>query len=94
MINRNTVKTLGLKPKTRSMCYDLYVKINSDDDSPEAILEKISFCQDDGEELNRIWWVLNYYAEQMDPDRNLRAMVEHHLDRLAQERHYVEEEAG
>ncbi|MCP3943722.1 MAG: hypothetical protein GY710_19895 [Desulfobacteraceae bacterium] len=83
MINRNTVTALGLKPVTRSMCYDFYVKINSELGTPEAIKESVIFWQDDSEQLNTLWWVLNYYSEAFDPDRNLRAYVERYLDDLA-----------
>jgi hypothetical protein len=84
VINKNTVTALGLKPMTRSMCYDFYVKINSELGTSEAIKESVSWWQDDGEKLNHLWWVLNYYSENFDPDRNLRAYVETHLDRLAE----------
>jgi len=83
MINRKTIKLLSLKPITRTMCYDFYVKINSEFGSSEAIKESISWWQDDCEKLNSLWWVLNYYSDRLDPDRNLRAFVERHLDSLA-----------
>lgn len=86
MINRSTVKALGLKPVTRNMCYDFYVKINSELETPGAIKESVSWWQDDGTKLNELWWVLNYYSESLDPDRNLRAFVERHLDALAREK--------
>jgi hypothetical protein len=86
MINRQTVKTLNLKPVTRNMCYDFYIKINSEFDSPEAIKESVSWWQDDGEKLNNLWWTLNYYSDNLDPDRNLRAHVENFLDSLARQR--------
>ena len=82
MINRKTVSALGLKPVTRSMCHDFYVKINTEFDSPEAIKESVSWWQNDKEKLNHLWWVLNYYSDHLDPDRNLRAFVEKHLDAL------------
>ncbi len=83
MINRNTVRVLNLKPITRTMCYDFYVKVNSEFGTPEAIKESVSWWQDDYEKLNNLWWVLNYYSDRLDPDRNLRAFVERHLDSLA-----------
>jgi len=86
MINRNTVKVLSLKPITRAMCYDFYVKINSDFDTPETIKESVSWCQDDYEKLNALWWVLNYYSDSLDLDRNIRAFIEKHLDGLAQKK--------
>ena len=86
MINRNTVTTLGLKPMTRSMCYDFYVKLNSELETPDAIKESVGFWQDDHEKLNHLWWVLNYYSENFDPNRNLRAYVEKHLDNLAKDK--------
>jgi len=86
VINRSTVKTLGLKPITRTMCYEFYIKINSELGTSDAIRESVSWWQDDGEKLNHLWWVLNYYSENFDPDRNLRAYVERHLDALAQKR--------
>ena len=85
MINKNTVIVLGLKPMTRSMCYKFYVKLNSELGTPDAIKESVSFWQEDHEKLNHLWWVLNYYSENLDPDRNLRAYVETHLDNLAKE---------
>jgi hypothetical protein len=86
MIDRNTIKVLKLKPVTRTKCHDFYVKINSEFDSPEAIKESVSWWQDDEKKLNDLWWVLNYYSERLDPDRNLRAVVENHLDGLAREK--------
>ncbi len=85
MINRTTVNTLGLTPVTRSMCHDFYIQINTEYDSPDAIKETVSWWQDDSEKLNRLWWVLNYYSDRLDPDRNLRACVEKQLDKLALE---------
>ncbi len=86
MINRNTVTALGLKPMTRSMCYDFYVKLNSELETPGAIKEAVSWWQDDPEKLNHLWWVLNYYSETFDLDRNIRAYVERHLDNLAKKK--------
>ncbi|MCP3874261.1 MAG: hypothetical protein GY699_14035 [Desulfobacteraceae bacterium] len=86
MINRSTVKALGLKPVTRTMCYDLYIKINSEFKTSEAIKESVSWWQNDCEKLNTLWWVLNYYSDLLDPDRNLRAFVERYLDSLAKEK--------
>ncbi len=86
MINRNTVKVLSLKPVTRTMCYDFYIKINSEFDTPEAIKEAVSWWQEDPEKLNNLWWVLNYYSDKFDPDRNIRAFIEGHLDSLAQKK--------
>ncbi|WDP90718.1 MAG: hypothetical protein HUN04_13835 [Desulfobacter sp.] len=83
MIRRTTATALGLKPMTRSMCRNFFVKINTEFDSQEAIREAISWWQDDKERLNRLWWVLNYYSEQLDPDRALRACVEKQLNSLA-----------
>ena len=82
MINRRTVSALGLKPVTRSMCREFYVKINTECDSPDAIRESVSWWQDDKDKLNHLWWVLNYYSDQLDPERNLRAFVEKHLDAM------------
>lgn len=83
MINRTTVSALGLTPVTRSMCYDFYVKINSECTSPDAIRESVGWWHKDKDKLNNLWWVLNYYSDHLDPDRNLRAYVEKHLDALA-----------
>lgn len=91
MINKNTVKALSLKPVTRTMCYDFYLKLNSEFETPEAIKESVSWWQDDSEKLNNLWWVLNYYSDRFDPDRNLRAFVERYLDKLAQEKPVVQE---
>ncbi|MCF6246295.1 MAG: hypothetical protein L3J69_02930 [Desulfobacula sp.] len=84
MINRKTVKVLNLKPVTRTMCRDFYLKINSEFDTPDSIKESVSWWQDDVDKLNNLWWVLNYHSDKLDPDRNLRAFVENHLDCLAQ----------
>ena len=89
MINRKTIKALNLKPVTRTMCFDFYTKINSEFDTPESIRESVSWWQDDGDKLNNLWWVLNYYSDKLDPDRNLRAFVENHLDCLAQKNETV-----
>ncbi len=86
MINRKTVKALNLKPITRTMCFEFYTRINSEFDTPDSIKESVSWWQDDGEKLNNLWWVLNYHSDKLDPDRNLRAFVEHHLDCLAQKK--------
>jgi hypothetical protein len=86
VIDRNTISVLGLKPVTRSMCYEFYVKINSELDTADAIKESVSWWQDNKYKLNELWWVLNYYSESLDPDRELRAYVEHHLDALALEK--------
>ncbi len=86
MINRNTVKVLSLKPITKTMCYDFYIKINSEFGTPDTIKESVSWCQDDHEKLNHLWWVLNYYSDRFDPNRNLRAFVERHLDSLAKDK--------
>lgn len=86
VINRSTINLLGLKPVTRSMCYDFYVKINSELETADAIKESVSWWQDNKYKLNELWWVLNYYSESLDPDRNLRAYVEQHLDALALEK--------
>ena len=86
MIDRTTVKALNLKPVTRTMCYDFYLKINSEFTSSEAIRASVSWWQDDCEKLNNLWWVLNYYSDRFDPDRNLRAFVERHLDFLAEQK--------
>ncbi len=83
VINRTTVIALGLKPVTRSMCHDFYIKINSECKSPGAIRESISWWQADKDKLNHLWWVLNYHSDHLDPDRSLRAFVENHLDTLA-----------
>ncbi len=83
MINRNTVKTLSLKPVTRNNCYDFYLKINTECSTAEAIEESVSWWQDDKDKLNTLWWVLNYYSDRMDPDRHLRAVIEQRLDSLA-----------
>ena len=89
MINRNTVKVLGLKPITRTICHDFYIKVNSEFETPEAIKESVSWWQQDCEKLNDLWWVLNYYSDKLDKDRSVRAFIERHLDSLAQ----IEEEA-
>ncbi len=68
------------------MCRDFYIKINSEFDTPESIKESVSWWQDDGDKLNNLWWVLNYYSDKLDPDRNLRAYVENYLDSLARQR--------
>ncbi|OQY53319.1 MAG: hypothetical protein B6230_00395 [Desulfobacteraceae bacterium 4572_89] len=81
-----SLKTLGLKPMTRNMCYDFYIQLNSEAGTYDAIKESISWWQDNGEKLNNLWWVLNYYAEKFDPDRDLRACVERQLDFLAREK--------
>jgi hypothetical protein len=82
VINPKTVNALGLKPVTRTMCHDFYVKINTECDSSDAIKESVSWWQQDKGKLNYLWWVLNYYSDRLDPDRNLRAFVEKHLDAL------------
>jgi hypothetical protein len=86
MINRSTITVLNLKPVTRSMCSDFYNKINTELSSPEAIRESVSWWQDNEKKLNELWWVLNYYSESLDPERELRARVEKHLDFLALEK--------
>ena len=86
MISRSTVSVLGLKPVTRSMCYDFYMKLSSETNTAGAIKESVSWWQDNKDKLNELWWVLNYYSESLDPERELRAHVESHLDSLALEK--------
>jgi len=86
MINRNTVKILSLKPVTLTMCYEFYTKVNTELTSSASIKESVSWWQDDSEKLNSLWWVLNYYSDRLDPDRDLRAFVENYLDSLAQKK--------
>jgi hypothetical protein len=92
MINRNTVKVLDLKPITRTMCNDFYLKINSEFNTPEAIKEAVSWWQDNSKKLNDLWWVLNYHSDHLDPKRVLRAFVERHLDTLAQQKEIASKE--
>ena len=86
MINRNTVKTLHLKPITRTMCSDFYNEINTEFGTPEAIKETVSWWRHDSKKLNDLWWVLIYYSDRLDPDRHLRAVIERSLDMLAEKR--------
>jgi hypothetical protein len=86
VISRSTVSVLGLKPVTRSMCYDFFMKLSSETNPPGAVRESVSWCQDNKDKLNELWWVLNYYSESLDPERELRAHVESHLDSLALEK--------
>lgn len=65
------------------MCQEFYVKINSECDTPDAIRESVGWWKDDKDKLNHLWWVLNYYSDHLDPNRNIRAFVEKHLDNLA-----------
>ncbi|MEN8211254.1 MAG: hypothetical protein ABFR31_06010 [Thermodesulfobacteriota bacterium] len=92
MIDRNTVKVLDLKPFTRTMCYDFYIKIDSEFNTPEAIKKAVSLWQDDTEKLNNLWWVLNYYSDRFDPNRESRAFIERHLDYIAQDKEVSLEE--
>jgi hypothetical protein len=94
VINQKTIKILNLKPITKTMCYDFYIKINSEFDTPEAIKESISWWQDDIEKLNNLWWVLNYYSDRLDLNRSLRACIERALDNLAQEKAKASEESS
>jgi hypothetical protein len=86
VISRNTVSVLGLKPVTRSMCYDFYMKLSAETNTAGAIKETVSWWQDNTDKLNELWWVLNYYSESLDPEREMRAHVESHLDFLALEK--------
>lgn len=83
MIHPETSKVLALKPCTRSSCYDLFVTINTEFDTAASLDEALTWWQDKPEKMNRVWWVLNYYAETLDPSRRLRARVERNLDRMA-----------
>ncbi len=83
MIKRETVKILNLKPLTKAMCYDFYEEIRSELDTLEGLRESISWFRDDVEKLNHLWWVLNYHSSRLDSRRNLRALIEKSLDRLA-----------
>jgi len=65
------------------MCQAFYNEINTDFGTPEAIKEAITWWQNDKNKLNELWWVLNYYADRLDPDRALRVVVEKSLDMLA-----------
>ncbi len=92
MISRDTVKALDLKPITRAMCHDFYVKITSEFKTPEAIKEAVSKWQDDSKKINHLWWVLNYHSDNLDTNRELRAFIERHLDNLAQDKEISLEE--
>jgi hypothetical protein len=92
MINRDTVNVLDLKPITRAMCYDFFVKINSELKTPEAIKEAVSKWQDDSKKINHLWWVLNYHSDNLDANRELRAFIERHLDDLARDKEIPLEE--
>ncbi|OQY01663.1 MAG: hypothetical protein B6I26_03410 [Desulfobacteraceae bacterium 4572_130] len=80
MISRDTIKALSLKSLTRAESYDFYIEVNSEFNDSAGIEEAISWWQDNPEKLNRLWWVLNYYSEKLDPERTLRAIVEKTLD--------------
>ncbi|MFO7752259.1 MAG: hypothetical protein R6V41_03975 [Desulfobacteraceae bacterium] len=86
MINPDTAKILSLEPVTLKECHDLYLKINTEFETPGAIQESVSWWQDNPEKLNRLWWALNYHSEQFDPERRLRALIERHLDKIAHRR--------
>ncbi len=86
MINRDTVKLLALKPVTKRECHDFYVKINTEFKEQDAIKEAVTWWQEDPLKLNSLWWVLNYYSESFDPDRQLRAVIERYLDDMAEKR--------
>ena len=88
MIHHQTRKILQLTPITRDDCHSFYIQINSEPHGVEDIKESISFWQTDAEQLNKLWWVLNYYSEHLDSSRDLRAHVENTLDALARERAY------
>ncbi|MCF8045430.1 MAG: hypothetical protein K9J83_06180 [Desulfarculaceae bacterium] len=86
MINPDTAKVLSLKPVTLSECHDLYLKINTEFQTPDAVQESVSWWQDNPEKLNKLWWTLNYHSEQFDPERRIRALIERHLDGIAHRR--------
>jgi hypothetical protein len=75
MINRITVKTLRLKPITRTIYSDFYKEINTEFGTPEAIKESVSWWRHDSKKLNDFWWVLNYYSDRLDSDRHLRPLL-------------------
>lgn len=85
MIDAKTVKYLKLKPYTMSGCNEMYIKLSREYGSHEAIQEVLTWWRDQPKKLNEAWWVLNYYSEELDEDRRMRAMVEDMLDELAQE---------
>jgi len=91
MINKSTINALNLKPVTRNKCCDFYNKINAELNTPEAIRKSFSWWHNNHEKLNELWWVLNYYSESLDPERELRARVEQHLDFLALEKSAAQE---
>ena len=86
MIHPETSKVLALKPFTRASCYDLFVAINTEFDTPASLEEALTWWQERPEKMNKVWWVLNYYAEKLDPSRRLRARIEEMLDRIAEEK--------
>lgn len=86
MINPDTAKVLALEPITLGGCHDLYRKINTELETPEAIQESVSWWQDNPEKLNKLWWALNYHSEQFDPERRIRAVIERYLDGIAHRR--------
>lgn len=65
-------------------CHDLYDEISQKYKRIEDLETDLQSNDSDPETLNKIWWVLNYHAENLDHSRRLRAIVESKLDNLAE----------
>lgn len=85
MINHRTSYKLNLTSLSLSMCHDFYIKVNSELTTSNAVKEAVLWWQEDHKKLNSLWWVLNYYSDKFDPERETRVLIEKHLDNLAEE---------
>lgn len=85
MISKSTVTSLQLPPHTIRSCHDLYEELARNTHRHQCMNTALTRFESDPQALNKLWWVLNYYAESFDTNRKLRAWVESRLEELATE---------
>lgn len=86
MISKAAVTSLQLPPLTIRSCRDLYEELARKNHRQQSMQMALSQFKTDAQALNKLWWVLNYYAESFDKNRKLRAWVESRLEELATEK--------
>lgn len=94
MIDSNTVAALDLKSYTKSQCGDLYKELLKNGSVYSAIKDVIDGWKKDAVKLSKTWWVLNYFSEELDANRRLRAITESYLDDLVPPPAEVSEKAS
>ncbi|SCY84888.1 hypothetical protein [Desulfoluna spongiiphila] len=86
MISKAAITSFQLPPHTIRSCRDLYEELARHPKKYQSLKETLSHFESDPQALNKLWWVLNYHAENFDKTRKLRAWVESRLEELADDR--------